>query len=65
MLLVYNDEQLNQVQYINVTLNGTIILECGLDGDDLSLQWLLNGHPIDLTVSPLMNNSHTCTVFLL
>ena len=54
MLLVYNDEQLNQVQYINVILNGTIILECGLDGDDLSLQWLLNGHPIDLTVSPLM-----------
>jgi len=54
VLLVYNDEQLNQVQYINVILNGTIILECGLDGDDLSLQWLLNGHPIDLTVSPLM-----------
>ena len=51
---MYNNEQLNQVQYINVTLNGTIILECDFDGDDLSLQWLLNGHPIDLTVSPLM-----------
>ncbi|XP_065888000.1 uncharacterized protein [Dysidea avara] len=48
-LTVYNDKQFNQVHYLNVTLNGMIILECDFDGNRLSIQWLMNGSPVDYT----------------
>jgi len=63
--LVYNDKQVSQVHYLNVTLNGTVILECDFDTVGLPIQWFMNGSLIDFTVSTSFCVYVTALLFIL
>ena len=50
--IVYRQNSITKSEQLNITSNGTIILQCKFDGIKLGMiQWFRNGVHIDFTVS--------------